>query len=135
LTETVANRFSECTLRRHQIHRFIQPFNISNKKREKPLCQLNDEQVEKEHIKLIADDILELQGDKHSKNFYLLAARKVPAPKIYEMLGEVKQSTVRSKARLFTSMVNDWAESAIDWKLNQELDAMRINLASKKKEK
>ena len=41
---------------------------------------------EKKHIKLIADNILDILGDQHSKKINLLTARKVPASKIYEIV-------------------------------------------------
>lgn len=53
--------------------------NVSkNEKGRSPLHKLDDEQHDKDHIKLIAADILEILGDEHSKKFYLLVARKIP---------------------------------------------------------
>jgi hypothetical protein len=108
--------------------------NGSKKKERSPLHKLEDEQHDKDHIKLIAEDILEVLGDKQSKKFYLLVARKIPEIKVREMLSEVRQSTVRSKARLFTSKVMEWVESAINWKMEQEYDAFKANELKKQRD-
>ena len=100
--------------------------NVSNKKERSPLYKLDDEQEDTDHIKLIATDILEVLGDEHSMRFYLLVARKIPEQKVRAILSELKQSTVRSKARLFTHKVMEFVESAINYKLEQEYEAHKM---------
>ena len=109
--------------------------NGSKKNERSPLHKLDDEQHDKDHIKLIAADILEVLGDEHSMRFYLLVARKIPEQKIRAVLSELKQSTVRSKARLFTHNVMEFAESAVNYNLEQEHDAFKANELKKHRAK
>jgi hypothetical protein len=86
---------------------------------------LDDAQHDADHIRLIASDILEVLGDEHSMRFYLLAARKIPEQKIRAILSELKETTVRSKARLFTHKIMEFVDSAVNYKLEQEYDAYK----------
>ena len=97
--------------------------NVAKKtRRRSPLHTMEDVQKEKDHIKLIAEDILEAFGDNQSKQFYMLVARKIPESYIRETLSELKQSTVRSKARVFTRKMLDFVDYALNKKLEQEFD-------------
>ena len=64
-------------------------------------------------------------GNTQSKKFYLLVARKIPEHYIRGALSELKQSTVRSKARVFTSMMIEYAVHAVNQKLEQEYDELK----------
>ncbi|MCU7866456.1 MAG: replication protein [Candidatus Thiodiazotropha sp. (ex Lucinoma borealis)] len=100
--------------------------NVTNKTRTRsPLHKLDDAIKETDHIKLIVADILETLGDAHSKKFYLLVARKIPEHYIRGALSELKQSTVRSKARVFTSMMLDYVEYGVNRKLEQQYDELK----------
>jgi hypothetical protein len=109
--------------------------NVAKKIRKRsPLHKLEDLQKENDHIKLIAADILEVFGDNQSKRFYLLVARKIPEDYIRETLSELKQSTVRSKARVFTRKMLDFVDSAINKKLEQEFGdykSRRVEIAQR----
>jgi hypothetical protein len=109
--------------------------NVANKIRKRsPLHKLEDVQKENDHIKLIAADILEVFGDNQSKRFYLLVARKIPEDYIRETLSELKQSTARSKARVFTRKMLDFVDSALNKKLEQEFGdfkSRRVEIAQR----
>lgn len=90
---------------------------------------MGDAQSDPDHIELITDDILDALGDRQSTRFYRLVARKVPESFIRMTLSELKQSTVRSRARVFTSRVMHFAEYAANSKLDKEFAAKRANLA------
>lgn len=109
--------------------------NVANKTRKQsPLHKLEDLEKENDHIKLIAADILEALGDNQSKQFYLLVARKIPEFYIRETLSELKQSTVRSKARVFTRKMLDFVDYALNKKLKQEFGdfkSRRVEIAQR----
>ena len=110
--------------------------NASNKnKKRSPLHELKDAQTDPNHIKLIAEDILDMLGDIQSKRFYLLVARKIPEETIRAILSELKNSRVRSKARLFTRKILDFSDFSANHQLEQEVEAMRANLARILREK
>ncbi len=86
------------------------------------------------HIKLIAADILDVFGDNQSQRFYLLVARKIPEDYIRETLSELKQSTVRSKARVFTRKMLDFTDATLNKKLEQEFcnfKSRRVEIAER----
>ncbi len=104
--------------------------NVSNKTRKRsPLHNLEDAQKEINHIKLIAADILEMFGDIQSKQFYLLVARKIPEAYIRETLSELKQSTARSKARVFTRKMLDFVDSTINKRVKKEFEDFELRRA------
>ncbi len=95
--------------------------NVANKTQKRsPLHLLEDAQKEAGHIGLIADDILDAFGDNQSKQFYLLVARKIPESYIRETISELKQSTARSKARVFTRKILDFVDEALNKKQKKE---------------
>jgi hypothetical protein len=104
--------------------------NVSkNKKGRSPLHKLNDAQHDTDHIKLITTDILEVLGDEHSKQFYLLVARKVPEQLIRRTLAELKEGEVKSPARVFTSKILEYVDTALEKTNGKEIDQTRKNLA------
>jgi hypothetical protein len=93
-------------------------------KRRNLLHELPDAQADPDHIQLIADDILDVLGDKQSERFYLLVARKVPEGKIRGLLSELKDGNARSKARVFTSKVMELADEGTSDELAHEREAL-----------
>jgi hypothetical protein len=67
-------------------------------------------QIEAAHVRLIADDILDALGDTKSAAFYRLVARKVPEEVIRTTLSTLKDSKVRSRAKVFTREMMRYAE-------------------------
>jgi hypothetical protein len=61
---------------------------------------------------LIAADILTALGDKHSKAFYRLVARKVPEGVIRRALSELKEGSAEFPAKVFTSKMLDYAQES-----------------------
>jgi len=79
---------------------------------EKPktyLRKLPDLDQPKEKTKLIAQDIYQALGDKHSQGFYYLVAAKVPEGKIHATLSSIKHSGARSPAKVFASRMKEYA--------------------------
>ncbi len=77
------------------------------------LHALPDMQTEAAHVRLIAEDILEALGDTKSAAFYRLVARKVPEEVIRTTLSTLKDSTVRSRAKVFTREMMRYAEDTV----------------------
>ena len=93
--------------------------------------QLPDRNQPEEHTHLIATDILDTLGDRHSERFYLLVARKVPESFIRKTLLELKQGRVASPARVFTSKVMAFAREAQDAARGASLSTERERLSAR----
>lgn len=123
----VKKRDTQHTVNNRQLNKNV---NVANKTRKpSPLHKLVDAQQDEDHINLIAADILEEFGDKQSMRFYLLVARKVPESYIRKTLSELKQSTARSKARVFTSRMLDYANSTINQRVKKEFEDFELRRA------
>ncbi len=86
--------------------------NVAKKEKNRPnhLHLVPDILSEQSHIDLIADDILKALGDQKSASFYRLVARKVPESYIRRILSELKEGKVRSKPKVFTHHMMQYAE-------------------------
>jgi hypothetical protein len=77
------------------------------------LHSLPDLDLPREHINSIANEILAVFGDQNSKPFYTLVASKIPESFIRQKLSELKQGNSRSPARVFVSIVKNYAAEKI----------------------
>ena len=73
------------------------------------LHKLPNLERDREEIKLIADDIVAVLGDEHSRPFYNLVAMKIPENVIRQKLAEIKQGGAHSPAKAFTSAMKTYA--------------------------
>ena len=84
--------------------------NVAKKTgRASALYELPDQGQPRAQTDLLAADILEALGDRQSKAFYQLVARKVPESVIRRTLSELKEGRAASSARVFTSTMLEFA--------------------------
>lgn len=88
--------------------------NVSKRaEKRNPVHKLDDIEQHQKLTELIAADILAALGDEHSRAFYHLVARKVPESVIRRILSEVKQGAAESPAKVFTSLIMEYAEERL----------------------
>ena len=73
------------------------------------LHKLPDLDQPSEKADYIASEILAVLGDTSSKAFYRLVAAKIPESFIRQKLSELKQGSARSPAKVFASIVRNYA--------------------------
>ena len=73
------------------------------------LRKLPDLDQPKEKTQSIADEIAIQLGDTHSQAFYYLVAAKIPERFIRQKLSELRQGGARSPAKVFASIVRNYA--------------------------
>jgi len=72
--------------------------------------------VDADDIRLMVQDILEVTGDRYSKKFYELVARKIPHNKLKELLSILKSHYLitgknnKSPGAVFVGMVKEWVK-------------------------
>jgi len=103
----------------------------TEKKRGGILYEMDDQFIDVDHSKLIAEDILTQLGDRHSFAFYRLVAKKVPEHFIRRILAEIRQGETDSPAKVFTSAILDYARSKMTEKQKGLLEENRQALVSR----
>lgn len=84
-----------------------------NNERKTALHELPNLERDREEINLIADDIVAILGDQHSRPFYTLVAMKIPESIIRQKLAELKQGGAHSPAKAFTSAMKTYATTTV----------------------
>jgi hypothetical protein len=86
---------------------------LKNNEPKTSLHRLPNLERDREEIKLIADDIVEVLGDQHSRPFYTLVAMKIPENVIRQKLAEIKQGGAHSPAKAFTGAMKSYATTTL----------------------
>src|SRR5918999_1751521 len=76
----------------------------------------------------IASEILTALGDETSKAFYRLVAAKIPESFIRQKLSELKQGNARSPAKVFVSIVKNYAAERLAKQKMQSIHAAKQGL-------
>jgi hypothetical protein len=76
----------------------------------------------------IASEILAALGDADSKAFYRLVAAKIPESFIRQKLSELKQGNARSPAKVFVSIVKNYAAERLAKQKMQSIHAAKQGL-------
>ncbi len=92
------------------------------------LHRLPDLDQPNEKIDLLAGDILAALGDASSKAFYRLVAAKIPENFIRQKLSELKQGNARSPAKVFASIVKNYAAEKLADQKMQSISFMKQRL-------
>ena len=108
--------------------------NVSKKKKKSEekqtgLVELPNLDHPPDKIQDLADEILAEFGDDHSRSFYELVAAKVPERYIRKKMSELRQGSVRNKARVFTHCMTEYAREQLSNTARGLLQEQRKSLA------